>query len=114
MYDGTSMSAPHVAGLAALLMQLRPRWSPMMIKSALLTTASVKDNKGAPISTDTNGPAGAFDYGSGQVAINSAANPGLVYDSNSTDWVRFLCGTGALAPTASAVASFTGMLNWRG
>jgi subtilisin family serine protease len=106
--SGTSMSSPHIAGLAALLIQKHPRWSPMMIKSALLTTASVKDNKGAPISTDTNGPANAFDYGSGQVTINSAANPGLVYDSNSTDWVRWLCGTGQLAadgPDCTATGS---------
>lgn len=97
--SGTSMSSPHIAGLAALLIQKHPRWSPMMVKSALLTTASVKDNKGAPISTDTNGPAGPFDYGSGQVTINSAASPGLVYDSNSTDWVKWLCGTGQLSAT---------------
>ena len=104
--SGTSMSSPHIAGLAALLIQKHPRWSPMMIKSALLTTASVKDNKGEPISTDTNAPAGALDYGSGQVAINSAANPGLVYDSNSTDWVRWLCGTGQLTATGTTCSTY--------
>jgi subtilisin family serine protease len=104
--SGTSMSSPHIAGLAALLIQKHPNWSPMAVKSALLTTASVKDNKGAPISTDTNGPAGAFDYGSGQVTINSAANPGLVYDSNSTDWVRWLCGSGQLTATGSTCTTF--------
>ncbi|HST65046.1 MAG TPA: S8 family serine peptidase [Mycobacteriales bacterium] len=108
--SGTSMSSPHIAGLAALLIQKHPRWSPMMVKSALLTTASVKDNKGAPISTDTGGPAGAFDYGSGQVTINSAANPGLVYDSNSTDWVRWLCGTGQLS-AGGATCTSTGSID---
>jgi subtilisin family serine protease len=97
--SGTSMAAPHITGIAALLLQLHPRWSPMMIKSALMTSSSILDNKGNPITTDVGGPAGAFDYGSGHVTPNSAADPGLVYDSGPTDWIRFLCGTGELPAT---------------
>ncbi|MEM6794018.1 MAG: S8 family serine peptidase [Acidobacteriota bacterium] len=36
--SGTSMSAPHVSGLAALLRERRPGWSPREIKSALVNT----------------------------------------------------------------------------
>ena len=104
--SGTSMAAPHIAGIAALIRQLHPRWSPMMIKSALMTSSSVLDNKGKPITTDSGGPAGPFDYGSGHVTPNSAADPGLVYDSGPADWIRFLCGTGELAATGSTCQTY--------
>jgi len=39
VFDGTSMSAPHIAGAAGLLRQLHPTWSPLQIKSALMSTA---------------------------------------------------------------------------
>jgi hypothetical protein len=37
--DGTSMATPHVAGAAALLVQLHRDWSAQQIKSALISTA---------------------------------------------------------------------------
>jgi len=39
VFDGTSMSAPHVAGAAALLLQRHPAWTPAQVKSALMGTA---------------------------------------------------------------------------
>ena len=86
-YSGTSMSSPHIAGIAALIKDAHPDWSPMMIKSALMTTASTLTNGGNPI------PGSYFDYGAGQVVPNSADDPGLVYNSGWNDWLAFLCNT---------------------
>ena len=42
------MSSPHVAGLAALFKQKYPNWSPMAIKSALMTSADDVLDGGTP------------------------------------------------------------------
>jgi subtilisin family serine protease len=94
LYSGTSMSSPHVAGLAALLKDLHPGWSPMMIKSALMTTAYDVLDGGIP-APNTN-PVLIFRQGAGHVQPNSAADPGLVFDAGWMDWLGFLCGTGQL------------------
>ncbi|HEV7767053.1 MAG TPA: S8 family serine peptidase [Thermoanaerobaculia bacterium] len=36
--SGTSMSSPHVAGVAALLLELHPDWTPADVKAALVST----------------------------------------------------------------------------
>jgi subtilisin family serine protease len=92
LYSGTSMSSPHVAGLGALFKQLYPSWSPMAIKSALMTTAS--DVLDGP---NTN-PLVIFRQGAGHVRPMFAKNPGLVFDAGFNDWLGFLCGT-QLAPS---------------
>lgn len=87
LYSGTSMSSPHVAGIAALLKSLHPTWSPMAIKSAIMTTAG--DVLDGPNTSSTV----IFRQGAGHVRPNDAANPGLVFDSGYADWLGFLCGT---------------------
>lgn len=98
--QGTSMSSPHVAGLAALLKQLHPDWSPAAIKSALMTTAFPTKPDGLPGMQDGTLP---WAQGAGHVAPNSAADPGLVYDAGTLDYLRFMCGIpGTLAATTCA------------
>ncbi|MEV0270081.1 S8 family peptidase [Hamadaea sp. NPDC050747] len=92
-YSGTSMSSPHIAGLAALLIAKHPDWSPMAVKSALMTTASTKDNQGKPIQW-AFGDATPLNFGSGHVTPAPAFDPGLVYDSTPTDWIAYGCALG--------------------
>ncbi|NNG23786.1 S8 family peptidase [Telluria aromaticivorans] len=102
--QGTSMSSPHVAGLAALLKQLHPTWSPAAIKSALMTTAGATFNDGQPGAANGRLP---WAQGAGHVVPNKATDPGLVYDAGTTDYLRYLCGVGGIvgASTCQTVGS---------
>ncbi|WP_250004998.1 S8 family peptidase [Actinoplanes sp. M2I2] len=92
-YSGTSMSSPHIAGLAALMISENPGWAPMWVKSAMMTTAGQTDNTGQPIQR-AGAAATPLDFGAGHVRPAPAYRPGLVYDSSYPDWIRFICGTG--------------------
>jgi hypothetical protein len=88
--SGTSMSTPHVAGVAALLRQAHPDWSPAAIKSALMTTA----RQDVTLSSEL-GNAGPFDFGAGHIVPNDAVEPGLVYDVTDDEFDAFACGIAA-------------------
>jgi subtilisin family serine protease len=92
--SGTSMAAPHVAGVAALLRQAHPNWSPAAIKSALITTA----HQNLQLSGNIASP-NPFDYGGGHIVPNDALQPGLVYDVNNDEYDAFACGTASPAVT---------------
>ncbi|KAJ1392561.1 Peptidase S8/S53 domain [Sesbania bispinosa] len=93
--SGTSMSCPHVSGIAALLKSVHKDWSPAAIKSSLMTTAYTLNNKGAPIadigSNNSAAFANPFAFGSGHVNPERASDPGLVYDITNKDYLNYLC-----------------------
>ncbi|XP_058228037.1 subtilisin-like protease SBT1.7 [Rhododendron vialii] len=103
--SGTSMSCPHVSGLAALLKGAHPQWSPAAIRSALMTTAYVVYKNGRPIQDIASGkPSTPFDHGAGHVDPVSALNPGLVYDLDVNDYLGFLCALNYTAAQISTLA----------
>lgn len=81
LLSGTSTSAPHVAGLAALLLGERPAWSPARVKSAMMTSAY-----------DATGPHGPLLEGAGHVRPRKFLDPGLVFDAAPPAWQRVAGG----------------------
>ncbi|GJT29737.1 subtilisin-like protease SBT1.8 [Tanacetum coccineum] len=90
--SGTSMSCPHISGLAALLKAAHPKWSPSAIKSALMTTAYTMDNTNSSLRDAAGGHLSTpFAHGAGHVDPHKAISPGLVYDISTTEYIAFVC-----------------------
>ncbi|KAL0750777.1 hypothetical protein Bca101_032780 [Brassica carinata] len=90
--SGTSMSCPHVSGLAALLKSVHPKWSPAAIRSALMTTACNTYSDRQPLlDIATVEPSTPFGHGAGHVSPTTVISPGLIYDLTTQDYIDFLC-----------------------
>jgi subtilisin family serine protease len=78
VFDGTSMATPHVAGAAALLLQLHSTWTPAQVKSALISTANA-----AWADTARTQEAPVTEEGGGQVWLPRANDP-LLFTTPAT------------------------------
>ncbi|MBF4461678.1 MULTISPECIES: S8 family serine peptidase [unclassified Rathayibacter] len=86
--SGTSMSSPHIAGLAALILGVTPQASPSAVKSAMMTSAYDTVDQSGVASEDV------FAQGAGHVDPTAFLDPGLLYESGTSDWIAFLKGEG--------------------
>jgi minor extracellular serine protease Vpr len=87
-FSGTSMSTPHIAGSAAVLLNLHPDWSPAQIKSALVNRADlvIKD---AITGTHDVGPTA---QGTGRENLSVAADSTTWMDPVSASFGRVTIG----------------------
>jgi minor extracellular serine protease Vpr len=81
-FSGTSMSTPHIAGSAAVLLDLHSSWSPAQVKSALVNRADlvVKDAK---TGTHDVGPTA---QGAGRENLTNAANATVWFEPDSASF----------------------------
>jgi hypothetical protein len=72
--SGTSFSGPHVSGSVALVKQAHLGWSPDMIRTALINTATNLRRTDGTSKADGNGADAINDQGAGLIDVGAAVN----------------------------------------
>ena len=82
-HSGTSLASPHVAGAAVMLKSIHPDWTPAMIHSALLTTATPE------LAVDyDDSPDNIHKRGAGRPRLDLAVNAGLYLDVSQDSFTK--------------------------
>ncbi|MDP9067079.1 MAG: S8 family serine peptidase [Actinomycetota bacterium] len=81
--QGTSMAAPHVAGIAALLYQAQPALTPAQVED-LLQDAAHKFADGAPYEPDPQNPGGTVSFDKGAGLVDAVAALELLQERSTT------------------------------
>ena len=86
--SGTSFAAPHVAGIAALILQKNPELTPQELKSILMTTSEIvydQFNDRFPIEVSGNGRISASNAINAELII---IPPNLIFDLSSANQIQ--------------------------
>jgi subtilisin family serine protease len=89
--SGTSQATPHVAGAAALLKQLHPTWTPLQIKSALISSA----NNAVFTDNTKTVNAGLLATGSGRVDLSLGSSVKATFSPASLSFGLIAAGSHA-------------------
>ncbi|KAK4429415.1 CO(2)-response secreted protease [Sesamum alatum] len=63
------------------------------------------NNLHAPITTDTGSRATAYDIGAGEISLSGPLQPGLVFETETIDYIQFLCNIGYDTSKIKSIAS---------
>ncbi|GAA2722226.1 S8 family serine peptidase [Cellulomonas aerilata] len=97
---GTSMAAPHVAGIAALVRDVHPGWTPAQVKAAVMNTATRDVRAGQGDRSPVYGP---LRVGSGRVdALDAVRTTTLAY---ATDDAALVSVTFGVVPVGDRVVT---------
>lgn len=104
--SGTSMSAPHLAGMAAVVRQAHPDWAAWTVRSAIVNTA---DRDGVTETVDPTAPDTDVQHvGSGLADLKQAVSAQLALSSPSVSFGAIPSGSGALRSQQLTVTNLTG------
>lgn len=113
-YSGTSMSSPHLAGMAAVVKGQHPTWTAAEIRSAIVNTANAAavKNSADPLVIG-NGAADLFTAVNARVALDPVSTSfGAVPVMNGHTWtktiaLKWLSGSGTPTVSVSGGSGFT-------
>ncbi|CAA3028041.1 subtilisin-like protease [Olea europaea subsp. europaea] len=89
---GTLMSCPCLSGVVVLLQGIHLNWSPVVIKSTIMTSVDIVSLDNAPIEDEKFVSTDIFVVGYAHVNPSKANDLGLIYDIELQDYIPYLCG----------------------
>jgi subtilisin family serine protease len=106
-FAGTSMSSPHVAGSAAVLLDIHPTWTPVQVKSALANTADlVVKNAFDANPAKTIGP---MLQGGGRQDLTEANGTGTTFAPTSASFGKLSASRTTATPMTIRLRNLTGV-----